>query len=78
MDHSQRLSRSRGPFESSATDDLEDHLVGSVTLGEGEGALEVLGEVLGLLDGGDDGGVNGLGGGGTKVKRSALCLVKMA
>jgi hypothetical protein len=52
--------------------------VGSVTLGEGEGALEVLGEVLGLLDGGDDGGVNGLGGGGTKVKRSALCLVKMA
>jgi hypothetical protein len=51
--------------------------VGSVTLGEGEGALEVLGEVLGLLDGGDDGGVNGLGG-GTKVKRSALCLVKMA
>ena len=34
--------------------DLEDHLVGAVALGEAERGLEVLGQVLGLLDGGDD------------------------
>lgn len=41
--------------------DLELEFVNSVTLGEGPGSSDVLGEVVDLLDVGQQGGVNSLG-----------------